>query len=216
MVRSVLSVQGLTGARHAKKQLLLKRAMDVLGAGSLLVLLFPLFAVLGLLVALEDGRPVFYRRRVVGRNGEFDAFKFRSMCRNADAVLAADHVLQREFERNFKLEHDFRVTRVGSILRKLSLDELPQLYNVLKGEMSLVGPRMISPAELEKYGENKNLLRSVKPGLTGYWQVNGRQSVDYEARIQMDIHYILHWSVWMDLKIICKTPYAVIRREGAY
>jgi lipopolysaccharide/colanic/teichoic acid biosynthesis glycosyltransferase len=190
--------------------------MDLLGAGVLLLLLLPIFVVLGLLVALEDGRPVFYRRRVVGRGGEFDAFKFRSMCRNADAILAADPALQREFERNFKLERDPRVTRVGNVLRKLSLDELPQLFNVWMGQMSLVGPRMISPAELAKYGEHKQLLMSVKPGLTGYWQVNGRQSVNYEERIQMDIHYIRHRSFWMDLKILCKTPYAVMKREAAY
>jgi len=196
--------------------LLLKRALDFFGAAILLLLLSPLFAVLGVLVALEDGWPVFYRRRVVGKNGDFDAYKFRSMRKDADAILAADPALKEEFERNFKLEHDARVTRVGNVLRKLSLDELPQLFNVLKGQMSLVGPRMISPAELGKYGEHKRLLMSVKPGLTGYWQVNGRQAVNYEERVKMDVHYINNWSLGMDLKILLQTPYAVLKREGAY
>jgi lipopolysaccharide/colanic/teichoic acid biosynthesis glycosyltransferase len=194
----------------------LKRVFDLLGSGILLLLFSPLFVLVSLLVVFEDGCPVFYRRRVVGTSGEFDAYKFRSMCKNADAILAADPALKQKFERNFKLEHDPRVTRVGSVLRKLSLDELPQLFNVLKGQMSLVGPRMISPAELGKYGEHKQLLISVKPGLTGYWQVNGRQNVGYEERVRMDLHYINNWSLALDLKILLKTPYAVLKKEGAY
>jgi len=216
MARAVRSGQDLSRTRRERTQQRLKRVLDVLGAGTLLLLLWPIFLALGMLVALEDGRPVFYRRRVVGRNGEFDAFKFRSMRRNADALLAADPALQCEFERNFKLEHDPRVTRVGRVLRKLSLDELPQLVNVLVGQMSLVGPRMISPAELAKYGEHRHVLTSVKPGLTGYWQVHGRQTVTYKERIQMDLFYIQSWSLWMDLKILCQTPWAVVKREGAY
>lgn len=216
MAQYVLVGQTLTGTVHERKPLLLKRVLDLLGAGILLLLLSPLFVVLGLLVVFEDGCPVFYRRRVVGTSGEFDAYKFRSMCKNADAILAADPALKQEFERNFKLEHDPRVTRVGSVLRKLSLDELPQLLNVLRGQMSLVGPRMVSPAELGKYGEHKQLLISVKPGLTGYWQVNGRQNVGYDERVRMDLHYINNWSLALDLKILLKTPYAVLKKEGAY
>lgn len=181
-----------------------------------MVALAPLFVMLGILVALEDGWPVIYRRRVVGREGEFDAYKFRSMCKEADATLAANPALKGEFERNFKLKHDPRVTRVGTVLRKLSLDELPQLFNVLKGQMSLVGPRMICPEELEKYGSFGQLLLTVRPGLTGYWQVHGRQRVNYEERVRMDLHYIKNWSLAMDLKILFKTPYAVLKREGAY
>ena len=190
--------------------------MDLMVGVSLILLLSPLFVLVALLVALEDGWPVIYRRHVVGKDGEFDAYKFRSMRKDADAALSANSALKEEFERNFKLKHDPRVTRIGSLLRKLSLDELPQLFNVLKGEMSLVGPRMISPAELEKYGPHKVLLLTVKPGLTGHWQVNGRQSVDYEERVRMDLHYINNWSLAMDLKILLKTPYAVLKREGAY
>src|SRR5262249_54905000 len=112
--------------------------------------------------------------------------------------------------------NDPRVTRVGAVLRKLSLDEFPQLVNVLKGEMSLVGPRMICREELEKYGPYQELLLTVKPGLTGFWQVNGRQNVDYERRIRMDIYYINHQSLGLDLKILLQTPFAVLKREGAY
>ncbi|MBZ5501605.1 MAG: sugar transferase [Acidobacteriia bacterium] len=216
MSRHTLAGQELAEITNERKQLVLKRALDLFGAAILLLLLSPLFVLLCLLVALEDGWPVFYRRRVVGENGEFDAYKFRSMRQNADAILAADPVLKQEFERNFKLKHDPRVTTVGSALRKLSLDELPQLFNVLKGQMSLVGPRMISPPELEKYGSHKELLLTVKPGLTGYWQVNGRQKVGYDERVKMDLHYINNWSLAMDLKILFKTPYAVLKREGAY
>jgi lipopolysaccharide/colanic/teichoic acid biosynthesis glycosyltransferase len=190
--------------------------LDLIVAGILILLLSPLFVVLGLLVALEDGWPVFYRRRVIGRDGEFDAYKFRSMRKNADAILTADAALKQEFERNFKLKRDPRVTRMGSALRKFSLDELPQLFNVLKGQMSLVGPRMISPPELEKYGPFKELLLTVKPGLTGYWQVNGRQAVDYAERVKLDLYYINNWNLVLDLKILFKTPYAVLKREGAY
>jgi lipopolysaccharide/colanic/teichoic acid biosynthesis glycosyltransferase len=190
--------------------------MDLGGAAALILLLSPLFAIVSLLILLDDGRPVFYRRRVVGPNGAFDAFKFRTMVRNADAVLAADTALKAEFERNFKLRVDPRVTRTGKLLRRLSLDELPQLFNVLRGQMSLVGPRMITAPELEKYGPYKNLLLTVKPGLTGHWQVNGRQDVSYDERVSMDVFYIQNWSLLMDLKILALTPFKVVMKQGAY
>src|SRR6266700_1299505 len=152
----------------------------------------------------------------LGTAGEFDAFKFRTMTRDADYVLATNLALKVEFERNFKLKDDPRITRVGAFLRKLSLDELPQLFNVLRGQMSLVGPRMITAAELHKYGPYKQLLLSVKPGLTGYWQVRGRQNVSYEERVRMDIHYIQQWSLSMDLRILFETPMKALRREGAF
>jgi lipopolysaccharide/colanic/teichoic acid biosynthesis glycosyltransferase len=197
-------------------QRFLKGCIDLFTAGVLIILLMPLFVLLSLLILMDDGRPVIYRRRVVGRKGEFDAFKFRSMRRDADATLEVDLALKAKFQQHFKLKSDPRLTRSGSYLRKLSLDELPQLFNVLKGEMSLVGPRMISLVELEKYGSHKQLLFTVKPGMTGYWQVNGRQTVGYEERVRMDLHYIKNWSLALDLKILLKTPYAVLKREGAY
>jgi len=193
-----------------------KRVLDVLVAGALLILLAPLLAILAVLIKLQDGGPVLYRRRVVGRQGNFDAFKLRTMRANADDILKNDPALRREFEVNFKLKNDPRVTRLGALLRKSSLDELPQLWNVLKGEMSLVGPRMIHPSELQKYGSAGWIFRSVKPGLTGYWQVEGRQEVSYEQRVEMDLLYVKNWSLALDLKILAKTPLRVLRGAGAY
>ena len=202
--------------KDLKLQRFLKRFIDVAGSAALLVLFLPVFAVISLLVLCDDGFPVIYRRRVVGLTGNFDAFKFRTMVRNADSILAASPGLKAEFERNFKLKQDPRVTRLGTILRRYSLDELPQLLNVLRGQMSLVGPRMITEAELGKYGAYKHLVHSVKPGMTGYWQVRGRQNVSYEERVAMDVHYVNRWSLGMDLKIIAETPRKVFKREGAF
>jgi lipopolysaccharide/colanic/teichoic acid biosynthesis glycosyltransferase len=196
--------------------LLVKRAIDVIGSALLLIVFFPFLGFLAFLVALNDGLPVIYRRRVMGRNGEFDAFKFRTMKRNADAILKQDPLLRAEFERNFKLKNDPRVTRIGAWLRKFSLDELPQLLNVFWGQMSFVGPRMFTADELEKYGPYKGLVLSVKPGLTGYWQVNGRQNVSYQERVKMDVYYIQNWHLLLDLRILLLTPLKVLQREGAF
>ncbi len=193
-----------------------KRALDLLISAPSLVLLSPFIALFGLIIKVYDGGPIFYRRRVVGPKGEFDAFKLRTMCTNADEVLEKNLSLRREFEVNFKLKNDPRITPVGSFLRKASLDELPQLWNVVKGEMSLVGPRMIHPAELEKYGTAAWIFRCVKPGLTGYWQVQGRQEVSYEKRVEMDLFYLQNWSLGFDLKILMQTPLRVVRGAGAY
>jgi lipopolysaccharide/colanic/teichoic acid biosynthesis glycosyltransferase len=197
-------------------QRLLKEVLDFVGALVGLVLLSPVLMLIALCVKLDDGGPVFYRRRVVGRKGEFGAFKFRTMRPDADAILAADQALRAQFETDYKLQNDPRITRVGVFLRKYSLDELPQLLNVLMGQMSLVGPRMITAAELEKYGEFGHLVLQVKPGLTGYWQVNGRQSVSYKERVKMDVYYLENWSLMLDLEILLKTPAKVVRAEGAY
>lgn len=194
----------------------LKRIVDFAGALSLIVLLSPLFMIVSVMVLLADGAPIIFRRRVVGVAGEFDAFKFRTMKRDAEAILMLDPALKEEFERSYKLKHDPRVTRLGGLLRRASLDELPQLFNVLLGQMSLVGPRMVTAPELRKYGPYQSRLLSVKPGLTGYWQVHGRQNVSYEQRVAMDLHYIENWTLIMDLKILGKTPLTVLKREGAF
>jgi lipopolysaccharide/colanic/teichoic acid biosynthesis glycosyltransferase len=197
-------------------QRVLKRAFDVLGSGVMILILSPLLIVLPVVIILRDGFPVIHRRRVIGSKGDFDAYKFRTMHVNADAILAADPALQAAFARNFKLKDDPRVSRLGGKLRKYSLDELPQLFNVLKGEMSLVGPRMITASELEKYGPCQKLLLTVKPGLTGYWQVQGRQNLSYDERVRMDVYYVEHWSIGLDLMILLRTPLRVIRGDGAY
>lgn len=201
----------ITGARR-----ILKRSVDIGVSFFLLVLLFPAIAVLALFVKLQDGGPMFHRRRVVGPKGEFDAFKLRTMRVDADDILDRDPSLRREFEVNFKLRGDPRVTAMGAVLRRASLDELPQLWNVLAGQMSLVGPRMITPAELEKYAGAGWIFRCVKPGLTGYWQIQGRQTVSYAQRVEMDLFYVNHWSLALDFKILIKTPLRVARGAGAY
>ena len=195
---------------------LLKRTLDVLGSSILLILLSPMIAVCALLIKFQDGGPVFHRRRVVGPDGEFDAFKLRTMCQHADAILQRDQSLKLEFEFNSKLRNDPRITRLGALLRKLSLDECPQLWNVLRGEMSLVGPRMITSEELKRYGEAGWIFRATKPGLTGFWQVQGRQEVSFEQRVQMDLFYVRNWSLGLDCKILLRTPWVVVRGVGAY
>jgi lipopolysaccharide/colanic/teichoic acid biosynthesis glycosyltransferase len=189
----------------------LKRSIDLAGASLLLVLSAPLVFILALRIKLNDGGPALFRRRVVGPKGEFDAFKLRTMRADADEVLRRDAFLRRQFEVNFKLKDDPRVTTVGGGLRRRGLDELPQLWNVLKGEMSLVGPRMITPSELKKYGGAGWIFVAMKPGLTGYWQVSGDQQAGYERRIDMDLFYVENWSLLFDLKILIKTPARVLR-----
>jgi lipopolysaccharide/colanic/teichoic acid biosynthesis glycosyltransferase len=209
-------VQMNSFVRQSPRDRILKRALDISGAAILIAILAPLFATIALLIFVANGRPVLYRRRVLGRNGEFDAFKFRTMRPDADRVLQANARLRDEFVRNFKLQSDPRITNVGAILRKFSLDELPQLFNVLRGQMSLVGPRMITAPELAKYTPHENLLLTVKPGLTGYWQVHGRQDVSYEERVRMDLFYIQRRSLSLDLAILFRTPARVLRGKGAY
>jgi len=181
------------------------------------ILLSPLFVAIAAIILLTSGRPVIHRRRVVGRGGtEFDAFKFRTMVCGAERVLEQNDRLREMFSRNWKLSADPRVTGVGRVLRKYSLDELPQLLNVLRGEMALIGPRMISPPELARYGELKTKLWSVRPGLTGLWQVSGRQKVSYARRIELDMQYIDHCTPLFDLTILLRTLPVVMRAEGAF
>jgi lipopolysaccharide/colanic/teichoic acid biosynthesis glycosyltransferase len=193
-----------------------KRLIDLIGASVALVLLSPVLIAAALAVKLYDGGPVVYRRRCVGCDGDFDALKLRSMRVDADRYLEQHPELLAEFQRNYKLNNDPRVTPVGAFLRKTSIDELPQLFNVLRGEMSLVGPRMITRPELDKYGDKRDALLTVKPGMTGYWQVAGRQEVEYGDRVEMDMYYIRHWSLGLDLQILLKTPWKVLKREGAH
>lgn len=182
-----------------------------------LVVLSPLLLLVALLVKVSSPGPVIYRRRVVGQYGKlFDAFKFRTMVVDADAWLERSSELQARFCVNHKLPDDPRVTPLGRLLRRYSLDELPQLVNVVRGEMWLVGPRMISPDELEKYGPFAPKLLSVKPGLTGLWQVSGRQTTSYAERVRLDMEYIDNWSVATDLRILLRTLGVVIRATGAY
>lgn len=184
----------------------------------LLVLAFlPVFAALCLLVRVTTGSPVIYRRRVVGRDGvEFDAFKFRTMVNGAERILEQDDRLRETFMTNWKLFDDPRVTPTGRLLRKFSLDELPQLFNVLRGEMALIGPRMVTAPEVPRYGALAPTLLSVRPGLTGLWQVSGRQTVSYERRIELDMHYIANCTAALDFSILLRTIPVAILGDGAF
>jgi exopolysaccharide biosynthesis polyprenyl glycosylphosphotransferase len=195
----------------------LKKTLDYLGATLGMVALAPIFLVIAVVIKITSPGPLFHRRRVLGVGGkEFDAFKFRTMVVDADDYLARHPELLAEYEKNFKLKDDPRVTRFGAFLRKTSIDELPQLWNVLRGEMSLVGPRMIVKDEVAKYGKWGTNLLTVKPGITGLWQISGRSDIDYDGRVRLDMHYIRNYTVWLDLQILVQTIPSVLRREGAY
>ncbi len=205
------------GTEPTRFALFLKRGLDIGGALAAVVVLSPLLCLIAVLVRVTSPGPVIYRRRVLGVGGvEFDAFKFRTMRRDAESWLAVENDLARRFRENMKLRIDPRVTAIGRVLRRLSLDELPQLFNVLRGEMSLVGPRMIAPDEGVRYGGFLSRRLSVRPGITGLWQVSGRQDVDYKTRIALDLEYIDHWSLQLDLRILLRTIPAVLSMRGAY
>jgi len=199
---------------------LAKRAFDIVGAVFLGLLFSPLILIIIALIRIE-GQPVLFWHKRIGHNGRsFHCVKFRTMVRDAEQVLR--HLLNEhpelrdEWTKNFKLRRDPRITMTGRILRLTSLDELPQLWNVLRGEMSLVGPRPIVRAELLRYGRNASRYLAVKPGLTGLWQVKGRSNTTYRRRVAMDKFYIQNQSILLDIYILAATPAAVLRRNGAY
>jgi lipopolysaccharide/colanic/teichoic acid biosynthesis glycosyltransferase len=182
------------------------------------ILLSPVFVFLALRVRSDSPGAVIHRRRVLGVGGkEFDAFKFRTMHVDGDRILAQHPELQQQLEQDEKLKDDPRITKVGRWMRKYSLDELPQLFNVLLGQMSLVGPRMISPREAEKYGMNRYNLFAVKPGITGMWQVSGRSDLSYQERVRSDMWYVRNYTLWLDFHLLfVKTANAVLKGRGAY
>lgn len=185
------------------------------------VIISPLLLLIAAWIYFDSPGPVIFRHVRIGKNGrEFGCYKFRTMCMDADKklaeLLANDAAARAEWERDFKLKNDPRVTKVGKFLRKTSLDELPQIFNVLKGEMSLVGPRPVVEAELEKYGEYLDDYFMVRPGITGMWQVNGRSDTTYEERVHMDSWYVRNWSIWIDIMLLWRTVKSVIKCEGAY
>jgi exopolysaccharide biosynthesis polyprenyl glycosylphosphotransferase len=194
-----------------------KAAFDVtIGlVGSLAAL--ALVPIVALLIKLEDGGAIFHRREYVGTDGRVHHFlKFRTMVEDADRILESDVRLKSQFESMFKLKEDPRVLRCGRFLRKYSLDEFPQFFSILAGRLTFVGPRAIAPEARDRYGKLAPKLLSMKPGLTGFWQVMGRQTTTYDEKIQMDMFYIDHWSIWLDLVIVAKTFWEVLRARGAY
>ena len=194
-----------------------KLILDVLLSAIGVLILSPLLVALALIVRLDSPGPVLYRRRVMGLGRtQFDALKFRTMRVNGDALLDQYPELKARLAQDHKLRNDPRVTRSGRWMRKLSLDELPQIFNVLRGQMSLVGPRMISPPELARYGDDADELLTVRPGITGLWQVSGRSDLDRGDRVKLDMQYVRTRTVGMDLKLLLLTIPAVIKGQGAY
>lgn len=197
-----------------------KRAFDIFGSLAIILVASPLLGYLYHQVK-KDGGPAIYGHERIGRNGKrFKCLKFRSMILNSQEVLnellAKDENARKEWEKDFKLKDDPRITKIGHFIRKSSLDELPQLFNVLKGEMSLVGPRPIVHDELIRYSEDVDYYLMAKPGMTGLWQVSGRNDIDYETRVYFDAWYVKNWSLWNDIAILFKTVNVVLKRDGAY
>ena len=199
-----------------------KRLIDILGGLVGCVLLVPITVAVYIArkVLKEDDGPMFYEHLRYGKDGKkFRIYKFRSMCIDADKrlkeYLEQNEEARIEFEENHKLKDDPRITKLGKFIRKTSIDELPQFVNVLKGDMSLIGPRPIVDGEIEKYGENKEKFLSVKPGLTGYWAANGRSDIAYEERMKMELYYVDNISFKLDIQIFFKTIISVIKKEGA-
>ena len=193
-----------------------KRLSDIVFAGIGSILCLPIFLVIAICIKLDDGGSVLHFREIVGFRGQrFFALKFRTMLPNADEYLLRHPDLMRLYQRNMKLQHDPRVTRTGRFLRKTSLDELPQLFNVLVGQMSLVGPRIIHPSELPRFGEYAQKRLSVKPGITGLWQISGRQHTSYSERVALDMQYINNRSWFSDFVILVKTVKVFIIHTGA-
>lgn len=199
---------------------IMKRCFDIIGALLIILILSPLLIYISRKVK-KDGGPAIYGHERVGKNGhKFKCLKFRSMVINSQEVLAElldnDPVARAEWNTTFKLKNDPRVTSIGDFLRRTSLDELPQLFNVLKGEMSLVGPRPIITDELARYNDEVDYYLLSKPGMTGLWQVSGRSDVDYDTRVYLDAWYVKNWSMWNDIAILFKTIGVVLKRDGAY
>lgn len=194
----------------------IKRFLDIIVALVVLLALSPFLLFIALLIKLDSPGPIFHRRLSLGKNqSRFTALKFRTMIENADEILKSDRELWSRFQVKQKLVADPRVTRLGRALRKTSIDEIPEFINVIRGEMSLVGPRPIAPDEAERYGPMYVKMLTVKPGITGLWQVNGRQSTTYEQRVKCDMEYIEQQSLLLDLRILFNTIPAVLKMDGA-
>jgi Undecaprenyl-phosphate galactose phosphotransferase WbaP len=222
-VRDFDGILGLASSHRLKMpwNLAIKRFMEltIVILGGLIIL--PFLLLIALIIKLDSPGPALYGHWRLGLNGKpFRAWKFRSMVRDADkklqALLDSDPKMRKEWEACHKLKRDPRITRIGKILRRTSFDEFPQLLNILTGEMSLVGPRPVTEDEVKKYGEDFKRVFSVRPGLTGLWQVSGRSDTDYAERISYDTYYLQSWSIWLDLWVLYKTPGTILRGKGAY
>lgn len=204
---------------------IIKRIVDIIGAlvGCLILLPLTLSIWIANLIAKDNG-PIFYVHRRIGKNGkEFNMYKFRTMCNKAHDMVKDEETMKRHFteeqikewKENYKIDDDPRITKIGKFLRKTSIDEMPQVINILKGELSIIGPRPVTEEELEKYGNDKERFLSVTPGLTGYWAANGRSDTDYNKRMKMELYYVENMSLKLDIEIFLKTIITVLKREGA-
>lgn len=200
----------------------IKRIIDVIGGIAGIIILIPVTMVLYIisLFSKENKGPLFYEQLRIGKNGKyFRIYKYRTMIVGADKILEKyleeNEETRIEFEKNQKLENDPRITKLGNFLRKTSIDEFPQFINVLKGDMSLIGPRPIVDREVPLFGENMKIVHSVKPGITGYWGVNGRSNTTYEERVEMETYYAKNYSLWLDIKIFFATIVQVLKKDGA-
>ncbi|WP_445503112.1 sugar transferase [Microvirga sp. G4-2] len=207
-------------ALHASFESKLKRGFDIVFATLMIFLLFPMMILIALLIWSSSEGPILFRQKRVGIRGRsFGCLKFRTMVPNADRLLQElldrSPEAMREWEQSFKLKNDPRITPIGHFLRKTSLDELPQLFNVIAGEMSLVGPRPIVTAELPRYGDALQLYLSVRPGLTGLWQINGRSDCSYPERVALDLEYLRTWSFQNDVVIMIRTVGAILSGRGS-
>ena len=214
-----LQLMELEGPRAKNAARVSKRVFDLVGACVLLVLSSPLLIATGAAIKAHDRGPVLFRQQRVGRNGDlFDCYKFRSMVVDADRLLeaVAETNMHEDGHVLFKAEHDPRVTRPGRVIRRFSLDEMPQFLNVLRGEMSLVGPRPPLPGEVERYTDDVRRRLAVRPGMTGLWQVSGRSDLSWEDSVRLDLYYVDNWSIVQDLAILARTMLAVVSSRGAY
>ena len=196
-----------------------KRVIDIALSLSALIFVAPLMVLIAVVIKMQDGGTIFFSQRRIGRSGrEFSCLKFRTMVADAqkrlDDLLASDPAAAREWEDNRKLTKDPRITAFGEFLRKSSLDELPQLINILKGEMSIVGPRPIQRSEAIKYGDKFDFYLSTRPGLTGLWQISGRSDTTYNERVNLDVRYVTSWTIGTDIKIIAQTVPAILASRG--
>lgn len=207
----------MANSARKKVYLAIKRLIDIIGSLIGIILLSPIYIIISILIKFDSPGKVVFGHTRKGKGGkDIKVYKFRTMYSNASEIFESFTPEQKEeYYTNFKLDNDPRVTKLGGFLRKTSLDELPQLFNILKGDMTIIGPRPIVEKEVEKYGDKAEKLFSVVPGLGGYWQANGRSDTTYEERVEMDMYYIDHMCFTLDAKILFQTIFSVLKGEGA-
>ena len=217
VIENSLKIKETQNSEKARRYIKVKRILDCILATIALIILSPIYLIIAIAVKIDSKGPVFFGHTRIGKNGKIiKIYKYRTMVTNAEELIKQFTPEQmKEYKENFKLENDPRVTKVGKFLRKTSLDELPQLLNIIQGDLALIGPRPVVKKELEKYGENAGKFLSVTPGLTGNWAASGRSNTTYEERMEMELWYVDNISFITDVKIFFKTIIAVIKKEGA-